>query len=82
MTANPIPSSLPHPPELRQLALYWLCESEPLAKAAGVQQLRHDYLQGALQLDSRARLQAHAGEAAQNEFARRARLDDRRHYPY
>lgn len=39
-------------PDLRQLALHWLAEPNPQLKAAGVQQLRTDWLQGALTLNT------------------------------
>lgn len=43
-------------PELRQAALFWLCETDTVAKAAGVRQLAADWLSGAMQLDSHAAL--------------------------
>ena len=62
MTSNLPPSAplMANAPELRQLALYWLAQPEPLAKAAGVQQLRNDFLQGELPLNRDANLQAQA----------------------
>jgi uncharacterized ferritin-like protein (DUF455 family) len=52
-------------PDLRQLALHWLAEPNPQLKAAGVQQLRTDWLQGALTLDTATALCAQQG--VQNE---------------
>lgn len=62
MTTHFSPSPLPlnSPPELRQLALHWLGEADPVAKAAGTQQLRAAFLQGQLRLEPDADLQARA----------------------
>ena len=47
-----------HQAELRQAALFWLCEPDAAGKAAGVQQLAADWLSGTLQLDHCAKLTA------------------------
>lgn len=46
--------------DLRQLALYWLAESDARVKAAGVTALRQAWLKGQLQLNRQADLQAPA----------------------
>lgn len=42
--------------ELRRSALFWLAECDAARKAAGVRQLAHAWLSGAVELDSQAAL--------------------------
>jgi uncharacterized ferritin-like protein (DUF455 family) len=49
----------PAEPELRQLALRWLCEPDPASKTAGVQALRAAFLEGKIGLNLRAEWRAH-----------------------
>lgn len=47
------------PPELRALALHWLCVPDPVAKSEGVNALQESWVAGEITLDSAARLAAH-----------------------
>lgn len=44
------------PPELRTLALHWLCEPDPVVKSAGVKLLQESWISGGVALDTAASL--------------------------
>jgi uncharacterized ferritin-like protein (DUF455 family) len=51
-------SASPAIPELRAAALFWLCEPDPIRKAAGVTALAHAWQTGTITLDAQATLDA------------------------